>query len=629
MAADETFARIARDIRDRAEASNVADLAPLERTWWDEARHQPWSQTYPIINHHTGKVPREWARLANDCARAAALFPNSGLDAKGRETLLRLADYTFEFEHYDVGLNYATWGMTCLETYDLLYAGFKAAERERLDAFFTRLAEAVRKNNEFWIAHEPGGPINNHYLWHKLVFVMYGLFYDRPDWITEALHGRKGVVENLQHGFNDAGFWAEGALNYQVVATSPMVIMAELLERAESSQRIWNLVTDDGRTVRQSYNALLSILFPDGTLPNVGDSYGRRAAPGQYADYERLYARFGDPRYAWILRQHGTRSETALFYGVAALPQGRPPIQEPASWPEQGYMMLRTTPGDAYWTAAGWTLFATTSNVPCHAHLDGLSIMLYGDGRHWLVDADARAGVYHAFSSTIQRELNRATLAHNTVLVDGRSQRFPRRPLDVVEFHALPEVQRATIADLGGQLYEGVRQMRTVILCNAYVLDVFQVQAEAPREITWVVHIDGAGGTSSVSQWQAAALPEGPPWRWLRDPQRTLEPVRSYAEQFAAGDRSFQIDVATDGPATVIRCGFPRDDSPEPVTYATRMVQRLGPSAWFAALYRTAGAEAASANLTLETAPMGSCAVVVTIGDTLHRHVLPRLEACP
>lgn len=626
MATDEMFARIGHDLRDRAAAAELGDLPPLERAWWDEARHRPWSDTYPVINHHTGKVPREWARLANDCARAAMLFPDSELDAKGRHALLGLADYTFEFEHYDVGLNYATWGMTCLETYDLLYAGFTPAEREQLDAFFTRLAEAVRKNHEFWVAHEPGGPINNHYLWHQLVFVMYGLFFDQPAWVANALHGPKGVVESLQYGFHDAGLWTEGALNYQIVATTPMVIMAELLERAGASERIWSLVTDDGRTLRQSYDALLDILFPDGTLPNVGDSYGRRAAPGQYADYERLFSRFGDPRYAWILRQHGPRSETALFHGVATLPVGRPPAQYSAWWPEQGYIMLRTTPGDAYWTGSGWTLFATVSHVPCHAHLDGLSIMLYGDQRHWLVDADARAGVYHAFSSTIQRELNAATLAHNTVLLDGQNQRFPRRPLDVVEFHVLPDVQRATIGDLDGQLYEGVRQLRTMILCEAYVLDVFQVDAETPRDITWVVHVDGVGTSSSAEDWQTTVLPDGPSWRWLRNPERASEPVTTYAEQFTADGRNWRLDVAMDAPGAVIRCGFPRDDSPAAATYATRMIRRTGPSAWFAALYRTAATDAPAAHVTLEPAPMGRYAAVVQFGDTVRRHILPRLQ---
>ena len=626
METDRVFTNLAEGIRERAENAAIGDLPELERAWWEEAREMPWAETYPIINHHTGKVPREWAQAANDCARAWLLFPDSGLDAKGREALLGLSGYTFEFEHFDVGLNYATWGRACLEAYDILYPGFTEAERDQMDAFFLRMVEAVRKNHEFWVEHEPGGPINNHYLWHALTGLMYGLFYDEPERVHEAIYGPKGMAYSLEHGFNDEGFWAEASLMYQSVATAPMVIMAELLENAEADERIWDMVTDDGRTLRQSYDALMTILFPDGTLPNIGDCYGRRPALGSIGDYERLYARFGDPAYAWILNQHGRRSEAALFHGVAALPERHPPAQRPRIWQEHGFAMLRTTPGQAYWTGAGWTLFATVSDVPCHAHYDGLSIQLYGDGRHWLVDADAQAGVYHAFSANIQRELNSMTVSHNTVLVDRQNQRFPDRQLDIVEFHVLPDVQRFTMGDLDGRLYPGVRQLRTLLVRDDYVLDVFQVEAEEAREFTWVVHVDGDAQTSSIGDWEATTFPEGPPWNWLREPERALESVDTYAEGFQAENARFHLDLVTDAPATMLRCGYPRDDGPTPDTYATRMVRRNGASAWFAALYRT-DSDLEPVQLRLEEAPMERYAVVLSIGEQTHRHIIPQLAA--
>jgi hypothetical protein len=38
-----------------------------------------------------------------------------------------------------------------------------------MDAFFDRALAAIIRSDEYWIAHEPGGKINNHYAWHKLV----------------------------------------------------------------------------------------------------------------------------------------------------------------------------------------------------------------------------------------------------------------------------------------------------------------------------------------------------------------------------------------------------------------------------------------------------------------------------
>ena len=60
-------------------------------------------------------------------------------------------------------------------------------DRARLDGFFQRYTAALLKNDDYWIEHEPGGRLNNHYAWHKLGLSMIGVFYDRPE------HGRHYV----------------------------------------------------------------------------------------------------------------------------------------------------------------------------------------------------------------------------------------------------------------------------------------------------------------------------------------------------------------------------------------------------------------------------------------------------
>ena len=88
-------------------------------------------------------MPLKWADLARNCARASLVKPSAPLAAKGREVLLRLSDYTFEFEHYDVGMNYTIWALAALDAYDILYADFTPAERRRLDIFFARYLDAL------------------------------------------------------------------------------------------------------------------------------------------------------------------------------------------------------------------------------------------------------------------------------------------------------------------------------------------------------------------------------------------------------------------------------------------------------------------------------------------------------
>lgn len=618
------LADLARAQRDRALAAKVSDLPAFETDWWTTDQHKPWGETYPVINHHTGEVPRAWARVAQDCAQTSLLYPEPELRGKGKAVLLGLSAYSFVFEHFDVGMNYTTWGAQTLEAYDILHDEFTAEERTRMDAFFDRMVTAVIKNDEFWIEHIPGGPMNNHYAWHKLGRLMYGLFYEKPELVQQALFGPKGVMDSLRHGFTDDGLWLEASLNYQFAQTSPVVLMARLLENAGSEYDLWAMSTDDGRNLKQAYDALIPLLFPDDTLPNIGDCYAHRMHLGSAGDYETLLARFGDPVYAWLLSRHAGRPGQALFQGLCTLPTGEAPALASQLWPEHGYVMLREREGADYWSGQGWTLFATYSNAPVHQNQDKLSVMLFGNGHHWLVDAEGRAGVYHAFSSAMQRELNRATVSHNTILVDGVSQRFPSRRLNLVEYQALPSVKRASLGDLDGRLYDGVRQLRTVIVREDYVLDVFQIESKDEHRYAWLTHVDGTPGESSVGAWTPESLPEESPWPWLRDAE-AADVGQEYAETFTHAGQTFRLDLGSDGPVRAIRCAFPRDDSDSPATYAMRLAERYGKTAWFAAVYQLGEGGPSPATVWIEGADLGRYDVRIAIDGRETGHLVPRL----
>ncbi len=625
VAADAAFARWADDLAGHAAAEKIADLPPLERTWWETDRKRPWLETYPQIWHHTMVVSLRWADLARRCARASMVRPEAKLAEKGKEVLLRLADYTFEFEHYDVGLNYTIFATAALEAYDILYDAFDAAGRQKVDAFFHRFLAAVEKNDRYWIEHEPGGGLNNHYAWHKLGFLLVGLFYDRPQLVEEAFRGPKGIDFLMRHGFTDDGLWMEGSIPYQFAATAAMLVAAETLENTGHPRSLYRQETADGRTLKAAYDALFPLLFPDRTLPAIGDCYGQRPHLGKHHDWEILCRRFRDPRYAWLLRDLKERSRQALFDGLAQLPAADPPGQHSRLWPEHGYAALRTVEGPEYWSGRGWTLFATYSNNLVHENADKLSIQLFGEGHLWLSDCEARPGAEHSFSAAVQSQLNRETLCHNALLVDGRSQRHPNRQLDLVEYHVLPNVKRLTIGDVSGRLYPGVRQLRTCIVRAEYVLDFLQVKADKPRELAWIAHVDGTPSASSVEKPLAPAVfPAQPPWSYLRTPRRA-DAANLYWETFRHGDRAFRMDVSCSGPQELVTCGFPKDDGPNPDTIPMRMLRSRAADAWYAAVYRCGTSLDAPMRLDAAPGESGNWLVTVALGNTRFTHRVPQL----
>lgn len=672
-AAPGPFRDLARRLAEDALRERVEDLPALERAWWEADREKPWSETYPQIFHHTWMVPARWADLARRCAWASALEPGSAgsgsagsgsagqadgnaFGEKARRILLALAEYTFEFEHYDVGMNYTVWGIGALEAYDLLLAdpsvALSAAERARIDAFFGRFVEAVLANDALWVEREPGGALNNHYAWHKLGMAAYGLFFDRPELVLEALEGPKGAEMLIRHGFVDDGLWVEGSIPYQLAATTPMVLLAEMLECAEFPRRIWRRDAGDGRALEGSYDALLGLLFPDRTLPPVGDAYARRPHLGRHPDWEILFRRFREPRHAWLVRDriredHGHRLPDALLRGVPELPDLDPP-DPPAHvsrlWPEHGYAALRTREGPEYWSGRGWTLFATWGANPVHAHADRLSIQVFADGHLWLPDPEARTSAEHAFSSRVQGALNRETLCHNTVIVDRASQRAPPRRLELLEWHSLPGAKRLTIGDLEGLLHPGVRQLRTCIVREEHIVDVFQVEADAPRRIEWLIHVDGEpiaddpGGTTEAPG-APADIPAAAPWSYLRDARERAIPPR-WGETFLRGEGRFRVDVLVEvdggdrgdrggGEARLLSCGFPLDDGPDPATIPMRAIGVTARSVRFFAVYRSGASADGSLAASVEPGPLGSLEVALRLGERTFRHRVPALEAFP
>ena len=617
------FAGLAKELAARAETNRIEDLPPLETAWWQAAKLKPWSDTYPEVFHHTWIVPMKWADLARNCARASLVSPSPSLAPKGRSILLRLSDYTFEFEHFDVGMNYTVWGLAALDAYDILYAGFTPSERERLDRFFERYLAAVRKSDDYWIEHQPGGRLNNHYAWHKLGLGMIGVFYGRPELVERALRGPKGVADMLEQGFKDDGLWLEGSIPYQFAETAPLVVLAQALENARYPESLFRYRSPNGHSLKQSYDALVPLLFPDRTLPTIGDCYARRAHIGESPDWEVLCRQFHEPPYAWIIGDRKSRAPQALFTGAIEPPPGSPPAQSSRLWPEMGYVALRSNEGTNYWSGGGWSLFATYSGQPVHDHADKLSLILYADGHLWLPDPEARTSAEHAFSSATQAQLNRQTLCHNTLLVDGHSQRFPGQRLDLLDFTNTPGLKQAAIGDLQGRLYEGVRQVRTLIVTTNYVLDFFQAASGTPREFSWLTHVDGSPAAGSIRATSAFALPSSAPWSYLRD-ARSAPANGPWWEAFSAGRQTFRIDCLSDGAAEVVQCGFPRDDSSGGQALPMRMVTRRGTNAWFLAVYRLVASPQETAGL--EVAPAGPDQVEITLhlaGRTYH-HRLPR-----
>lgn len=622
--ARETFDRMIR----QAEKDLNVELPEFETTWWAEARTKPWRDTYPEIARHTTFVPSPAMRAAQRLAQVSRLADDGERFARrAGEILLHYTAYSFEFEHYDVGMNYAIWGVPALDVYDLLYDRFNAEEHRRIDAFFRRFHEAVMKNDRYWVENEPGGRFNNHYAFHKQAIAAIGLFYGRDDLVDYAIESPEGVRDLMENGIRDDGLWLEGSFHYHFTPLYGLVPLAEMFRHAGGPIDLYRMEFAGGHSLKQLFVAPFEVAFPDGMTPNIGDGYGRDLHLQNVYLYEYAHAAYADPRFAWLLsRESPTMSdEQRLYRDRTALLWGRPlgerqaPDVRSRVFPEHGYVMLRSVEGADYWRGEGCAVLLTFDRAGIHSHLDKLGLILWGRGRLFAQDVEGRPTEGHAFSSPIQRELNRRTICSNTVVVDGRDQKSVGELLDLRHFGVSDRSCSATIADLSGRLYPGVRLQRTVIVRPDLVLDVFRLESKDEHQYDWTFHpLDEAGRTRAALPFEPLPPGESPSPKWIKGGRHARSDSTWSAEWSARGIR-FRLTMIG-APGTEIRVwNFPRDDRFTSPPIPMLQVRRHGRTADFVAVYESGKTLPDASDVRSKQEPDGS--LTVTFGTQEAGHV--------
>ena len=564
------------------------EIKPLDDKWWEAIKDKPWLDTYPDVFENTMTRPNAYAKPAAELAKAWLLTGEDRYADKAAALLRALAGYSFVAEHYDVGMNYSIWGLKVLEAYDALMPRLPATDRVAIDAFMTRLAAAVARNDALWIANGIGGGINNHLAWHKLTLGLLGLFYDRPDMVQYCLSGPRGMVSLLEDGLLDDGLWCESSLVYQYAAIAPMLLMADCQHRMGLKPALHEIVGANGRTLKQSYDAMFEVLTPNGMIPPVGDAYGSRAKLWANPLYEYAWGLWGDPKYGWAIGRNAEPSDRYLFIPPPTT-SAAPPIRS-RLFPEHGYAFLRSTSDEGYWSGDARCAFLTYDRSSVHANADKLSLMLFDRDRMLLSDVEGKASVPHAFSSRIQRELNRGGLSQNTVMIDGKDQICGPRMLRLVEYHDLADEKRVTATDEEGLLYPGVRQMRTIAMTDDYVLDVFQVRADADRQIDWIMHMlsDKASmpveANPVVAKCSSFKLPSEGAWQWLRD-GRSFTPDGPVRLEWREEQSRLRLCMLPEGIERVILCGYPAGDKADSGSVPMMIARQRGRQAVFAAVW--------------------------------------------
>lgn len=403
-----------------------------------------------------------------------------------------------------------------LRTPRLIAITLRAARHGQLRAETVILAEALAWHLDELHKDRAFNPRNNHGFYTAVSQVHAGRYLSMlPDAARTADEGDERLALMARSQFAADGVHLEHSPDYHRMLLNSFELAVQD-----------NLIADEeirGRIERAAH-VLGWMIQPDGTILQMGDSPATQII-GKLHDSIDPHTRF------------------LLTDGAA----GDPPVEELAAFPDGGYAFVRSpqpsVPGE--FTRSGYLAFSAAYHSRAHKHADDLNVVWYDRGHQILTDAGRfgygelldresplRAEGY--YYSAPERQYVESTMAHNTLMVDGKNQqRQGRKPYGSALTECLRKGERF---DLSARVRhpDYVHRRRIVYTPGKELrlLDALHSRIPEAREAVVWLNIDGSFELESVGEEivLVAETADGPLRVSISGPGRILDPVRGQQE---------------------------------------------------------------------------------------------------
>jgi len=277
----------------------------------------------------------------------------------------------------------------------------------------------------------------------------------------------------------------------------------------------------------------------DGRLPRFGDDTGSSVRNiGRL--FEPAYQAYQDAQILALLPDRPS-FETVLLGRQTGVRAERPALKSTVV-EDAGHAILRTG-GEAGLTAA--TTFGPYGGF--HGHYDKLSFVLYGYAEELGVDPGrARSQAYRL---PIHRNWYKATISHNTVLVDRQSQQPAAGKL--LRFTEGPGW--TAVGARCDEAYPGVQQTRWLVMTEGYLLVFDQLHSDAEHRFDWLYHSRGKQAACDLARDSVDLATEYSGGEYIQNARRgaTDGMVRL---RFEGTDVTTHLTMAA-GPGTAVTTG--------------------------------------------------------------------------
>lgn len=497
------------------------------------------------------------ARAARDLALAWRLTGNNEYAAKARRILNAYAKLYPSLPVHDNNnkldtpsgarvmsqtLSEAGWLVPLVFAYDLAGASMSPEERTSFEQNVLRSAAAV-------IAPNNRGK-SNWQSWHNAALLGVGVAVGDSGLVSLALDGPGGFKFQMRESITADGPWYEGAWGYHFFSVEPLMMTYEMARRA-------GIALPEAAALRKMLEAPERCVFPDGTLPNFNDS-GLVKLPERRRPMDRLV--WGESPFA---EEKAAAAASDLMPGA-------------------GLATLRVRGSDH--TVA--VKFGAHGGG--HGHFDKLNFISYANGAHQAADPGTQAYAARSHSTW-----DKMTVAHNTLVVDGKNQAEATGKL----LQWSPGTDATVIRLSAGPVYQGVVIERTLVHTARYTLDIVDARSTdgAPHRFDWLYHNYGKLAQSPAGAPVTVSLPALNGYQHLANPHAVLADGAWDAlfMQKPSGVRLHMLGVSG---TTIVSGEGLGPDLTVPVPFV--MARREGLSARFVALYEPFIAKPAGIALT-------------------------------
>ncbi|MHB0939574.1 MAG: heparinase II/III domain-containing protein [Armatimonadota bacterium] len=340
------------------------------------------------------------------------------------------------------------------QAYDLIAGGLTVDERKTIEE---KLLGYVARNIQQF--HYFSDPKNNHRTWFNAAYANVGVAIGDNRLLDDAINAQGGLLWQLDHSITADGIWYEGTMAYHFYALQAVQDTLNAVRRAG-----WTFA--DNAKLKSLWLGPMQSTYPNGAFPVINDS-----DPGNLRDravfYRWAYEYFKDARFAELA-------------GVAKAGEKAPLAS--ADLAGIGLGVLRRQNGDNPLC----TMIDYGIHGGGHGHPDKLGIVLFGLGQELVLD-NGRI----SYSVPEYRTWCRTTVAHNTVVIDGKNQQEDTGRM--LFFQETPQYTAALAASDGA--YPGYALRRFLVLADNLLIDVFAVRGEKKAQIDWLLHSRGTPTT--------------------------------------------------------------------------------------------------------------------------------------